>query len=364
MTQIPDNNAILISNPTNIRYLTGFVGVESRDAYLLLLSDKAVLFVSPLYEIEAKKVQLEHSFLQKHFPTITKLELRILSANNRIAKQLFTVCTDEDVDALSYEADNLTVAEYSAFKNILSPITLTQSKNGIEILRMKKFSNEIASITAAANLTDECFTFIQTKIKKGVTESALAWEIESFFRKSGAQLAFSPIVAFGPNSALPHYVPIGQGRTLSENEIILLDFGARVDGYCADMTRMLFVGKPKDEWLFAYRNVLLANERTIGMLANGERNGSALDRKSRDLITEAKLPEYPHSLGHGVGLDIHEAPRLTIHQDAKIMPRMMVTIEPGVYIENEFGIRIEDLVYVKETGIDVLSKSTKDVIIL
>ena len=355
---------IFITNATNIRYLTGFVGVESRDAYLLLLETHAYLFVSGLYETEAKKIRLENSFLQKHFPAITKIEIRILSANNRIAKQLSAVCLQEDVDTLSYEADDVTVLEYTAFKNVLSPITLSQSKNPTESLRTKKFSSEIDSITKAAELTDECFTFIQTKIHPGVTEGSLAWEIESFFRNNGAQLAFSPIVAFGTNTALPHYMPQGAGKTLEASDIILLDFGARVDGYCADMTRMLFMGTPHKEWLAAYRAVLAANERAIGALANGEKSGLALDRLARDIITNAKLPDYPHSLGHAVGLDIHEAPRLSIYQDAKISPRMAITIEPATYIPNEFGIRIEDLVYMKETGISVLSKSTKDVIIL
>ncbi len=357
-------NNLFITNPTNIQYLTGFVGVDSRDAYLLILQNTAYLFVSGLYESEAKTILLNDSLLQKHFPQIDALKICILSANNRIAKQLSAVCQKEEIDTLLYESDNMTVAEYTAFKNILAPITLSQSHDIIETLRIKKFSHEITSITAAANLTDACFTFIQTKVKKDIAEAELAWEIESFFKKEGAQLAFAPIVAFGANSALPHYAPKSLGRTLSENDIILLDFGARINGYCADMTRMLFVGEPKKEWLAAYRAVLAANERAIGALANGEKNGSALDRLARDIITNAKLPDYPHSLGHAVGLDIHEAPRISIYQDVKLSPREVITIEPGAYIADEFGIRIEDLIYIKETGIDVLSKSTKDVIIL
>ena len=355
---------IFITNATNIRYLTGFFGVENRDAYLLILESNAYLFVSGLYENEAKNISLPTSLLQKHFPQITTLKICILSANNRIAKQLASICHKEEIDTLLYESDSLTVAEYTAFKNVLSPITLSQSRDIIENLRTKKFANEVASITTAANLTDAAFTFIQTKVIKGITEGELAWEIESFFKHAGAQLAFTPIVAFGKNSALPHYSPTGLGATLSDTDIILLDFGARVNGYCADMTRMLFVGEPKKEWLDAYRAVLAANERAIGLLAKGERNGSAIDNLARDIVTNAKLPDYPHSLGHAVGLDIHEAPRLSIYQETTLLPRMAITIEPATYIPDEFGIRIEDLVYIKETGIDVLSKSTKDVIIL
>ena len=239
---------------------------------------------------------------------------------------------------------------------------------------MKKFPREITAIRKAANLTDECFTFIQKKIHKGVTESELAWEIETFFRQAGAQLAFSPIVAFGKNSSLPHYSPNGQGSTLSENDLILFDFGARVDGYCADMTRMIFIGKSKPEWIKAYNTVLKAQTTALDLLSNhfhlsinesvSKLNGADIDQASREIIEDSGLPTYPHSLGHGVGLDIHEAPRLTIHQDATLTADMVITIEPATYIPEQFGIRIEDLIHITHSGIDILSKSTKNITIL
>lgn len=373
------NNSIFITNPTNIRYLIGFVGVERRDAYLLLLSTKAFLFVSSLYTQEAKKMQLNNSFLQKHFPKIQSLDVHILSSDNRITKQLATLCKKESIQNLQYESDDLTVSEYTSFKNALPSLTLIPIQNVIETLRMKKFPHEIASIKKAATITDKCFTYIQTKIKKGVTESQIAWDIETFFRKAGAQLSFSPIVAFGPNSALPHYATVGQGSTLSGNEIILLDFGARVDGYCADMTRMIFVGKPKLEWIKAYDTVLKAQTTAIDLLSHHfhlsinesgvknkgiEVNGAEIDQICRKILEDAGLPSYPHSVGHGVGLDIHEAPRLTIHQDSVLTTDMVVTVEPATYMAGDFGIRIEDLVYLTNSGISVLSKSTKGIVVL
>lgn len=354
---------LFITNATNIRYLTGFVGVESRDAYLLLLETKAFLLVSPLYEEEAKKVLLQNSYLTHHFPTIKALDVNILTPDNRIGRQLQTICEKEGIEDLQFESDNLSVSEYDAYQKFLPSLILTPTQNIIEALRMKKFPQEIASITNAAKLTDDCFTYIQTKIKKGVTESELAWDIETFFRNAGAQLAFSPIVAFGPNSALPHYSPVGQGSTLSENDIILFDFGARVDGYCADMTRMIFVGTPKKEWLDAYQAVLDAQTTALTSITT-TCSGKSADQAARDVLEKTNLPLYPHSLGHGVGLDIHETPRLTIHQDNKLVAGMIITVEPATYIAGDFGIRIEDLLYISETKTEVLSKSTKDVIIL
>lgn len=368
-------DSLLITTPTNIRYLTGFIGVESRDAYLLLLPTKAFLFVSQLYEEEAKNIQLNNSFLQKHYLRIKSLDICILSSNNKITNQLQTICKKEHIKTLAFESENLTVSEYEMFKKIIP--TLSPTQNHIEILRMNKFPNEITSITKAAKLTDEGFTFIQHKVHKGVTESELAWEIESFIRNKNAQLAFSPIVAFGKNSSMPHYQ--SSGVRLQSSDIILFDFGARVDGYCADMTRTIFVGKPKPEWIRAYSAVLKAQTAALDLLTQCfhlsinesgtenkgiEINGAEIDQASRIILENTGLPTYPHSLGHGVGLDIHEAPRLTIHHDTTLSPDMVITIEPATYIPNEFGIRIEDLIHITDSGIEVLSKSTKNITIL
>lgn len=378
---------LLITTPTNIRYLTGFVGVEERDAYLLLLPTKTFLFVSPLYKEEATKAQLNNSFLQKHFPKIKSLDICILSSNNKITKQLQTICEKEHIKTLAFESENLTVSEYEMFNKTIT--TLSPTQNRIENLRMKKFPKEIESINKAAKLTDECFTFIQTKIQKDITESELTWEIESFFRKNGAQLAFSPIVAFGKNSSQPHYNPTTTGPfdsaqgeqsgILQKQDVALFDFGAKIDGYCADMTRMIFVGKPKSEWIKSYDAVLKAQTAALDLLTQHfhlsinesgaknkciEVNGAEIDQASRKIIDNAGLPTYPHSLGHGVGLDIHESPRLTIHQDATLTADMVITIEPATYLTGKYGIRIEDLVLITTTGIEVLSKSSKNITIL
>ncbi len=248
---------------------------------------------------------------------------------------------------------------------------------------MIKREDEIENIRQAANLTDQCFDFILGKLKPGVTETEIAWQIEFFLRGSGsdlrkrtvptppATLAFSPIVAFGENTSQPHYNPnftrpglAMQGQALRKNDLVLLDFGARVNGYCADMTRVVFIGKPKDEWIKAYNVVLNAQQKALDLLKDGVRSGATLDAAAKEVISESDLPPYPHGLGHNVGLDIHEAPRLSVKKDANLLPGMVFSIEPGVYIEGQYGIRIEDLVLLKQDGIEILSQSSKKIMIL
>lgn len=337
---------MLISNPTNIRYLTGFVGVspEEREAYALVTGDKTQLFVTALYREEGKR------FHAKEF-----------SRDNPIEKQLAKLLPTGST--LEFEEADLTVAEYQKLKKALPRITLVASKNKIEKLRMIKREEEIALIRKAAKITDACFHHILSKLTPGVEEREIAWEIESFFRKSNAESAFSPIVAFSDHSSQPHYSARGplaepQGVPLRGQDIVLLDFGAKVNGYSSDLTRVVFVGKPKEEWKKAYQTVKEAQEAAIKLLRPGV-SGAVVDQAARSVITESGFPDYPHGLGHGVGLAIHEAPRLNVKKPETLAAGMVVTVEPGIYKEGAYGIRIEDLILLKKNGIEILSKSPK-----
>lgn len=350
--------ALFITNPTNIRYLTGFVGVDKRDAYLLLANNKKILFTTRLY-------------------------------NGIPLEQLPTIIKKEKIKKLAFEETDVTVAEYETFKRQLRGVTLVPTKNRIEDMRMIKRDDEIANIRQASKLTDECFVHILPKLtptsakasagRFGVEEGEIAWEIEAFFRKRGATAAFSPVVAFGKNTSQPHYqlgsdLENPKSLTLSSTDIALLDFGAKVNGYCADMTRVVFIGKPKDEWEHAYQTVLEAQKAALNYLhlegvkahlpGGVQLSGAQADRVAREVIKKAGFPVYPHSLGHSVGLAIHEAPRLTIRKDANLLPNMVITIEPAIYIEDQYGIRIEDLVLLKKDAIEVLSKANKEFICL
>jgi Xaa-Pro aminopeptidase len=241
---------------------------------------------------------------------------------------------------------------------------------------MKKTAIEIGYIRDACAITDECFTYILSQIRPGITEGEIAQKIETFFLQKNAELAFPVIAAFGQNTSLVHYLESKNSTVrCRDNEIILLDFGAKIHGYCSDMTRMIFVGQPKDEWKEAYAAVCLAQHVAIAALDDQaiaaqhlhiplQYSGASLDQLARHVIQIRKFPVYPHSLGHNIGRKIHEKPKLTIKKDAWIIPGMVFTIEPGVYIENKYGIRIEDTVCLNSDGLEILTKSTKELIII
>lgn len=363
MNLLTNLDALLITNPTNIRYLTGFVGAapEEREAYCLLAQESAYLFTNALYRENAKKLT-RNPVSFKRLNLLGSLALQGLtfieiSREEPFAKKLAEILTgSRPVRKLGFEENNVTVAEYKKIEKELNGVTLVPTQGRIEELRMIKREDEIENIKAAAKITDECFKFVLKKIKPGIRESDIAMAIEAFIRTHGAELAFPPIVAFGTNTSQPHYQ--SSDMRLQSRDIILMDFGARVNGYCSDMTRMVFVGKPKDEWIGAYKTVLEAQQKALGALS------SKADQIAREVIKKSGFPVYPHSLGHGVGLDIHEAPRLTIKKDATLQPGMVVTVEPGIYIEGSYGVRLEDLVLLKKDGIEIVSTSTKKIIIL
>lgn len=267
---------------------------------------------------------------------------------------------DLNITTLEFEENNLTVAEYNKLAKVC---TLVPTQNRIEKLRQIKRPDEMVNIKLAAAITDQCFKFLMHRIRPGATESRLALEIEGFFKYKGAQNAFLPIVAFNEHASQPHYDSKGNSP-LRRGSLILLDFGARVNGYCADMTRVVFIGPLKAEWKTAYQTVLAAQQKVLDLLAEGERRGATLDTAAREVIDEASLPPYQHSLGHNIGLDVHEGPRLTVKKDEKLLPGMVFSVEPGVYIEGTYGIRIEDLVRLTDTGIQPLTRSPKTITIL
>lgn len=351
MNILTGTDALLITNPTNIRYLTGFTGAspEEREAYILLTAKKTFLFTNSLYMEKAK--------------SLANVTVMQISREDPIATEVKKLCEKLKLDILGFEENNLTVAEYVRLTEQLPAVRFVATRNTIEERRQMKSPKELANIKLAVTLTDQCFKFITRRIRPGVTERRLAAEIEGFFKYKGAELAFSPIVAFNDHASQPHWESKGN-NPLRRGSLILLDFGAKVNGYCADMTRVVFLGKPKTEWVTAYNTVLAAQTKAIDLLKNGVRNGATLDAAAREVIAEAGLPPYAHSLGHCVGLDIHENPRLSDKKAETLKTGMVFSVEPGVYLAGQYGIRIEDLVRLTDTGVEILSKAPKNVTIL
>lgn len=360
-------DALLITHPLNIRYLTDFAGLapSEREAYVLVTGNKNYLFTSALYLEQVRKLADNHQLSAFR----RKMEVIEISQESPLAKKLKS-CLDALKQGrtlkpitLGFEEADLTVAEFNRLNKELAEYELVPTHNRVEELRKIKRPDEIVHIRRAAKLTDRCFAYILKKLKVGVTETEISWEIESYFRKHDAESAFSPIVAFNQNSSQPHYSSSASCKLMADS-LILLDFGARVAGYCADMTRVVFVDNPTSEQKKVYETLKNAQEKALTLLQNGERSGAILDQSARDVLTKSGFPPYPHSLGHAAGLAIHERPRLTMKRDETLQPGMVVTVEPGVYLEGKFGVRIEDLVLIKENGIEILSRSSKDLLVL
>jgi Xaa-Pro aminopeptidase len=245
----------------------------------------------------------------------------------------------------------------------LSPVKLVPSEGIVEKQRMIKDGGEIAIMQEAANLADRAFEHILSYIKPGVSEKDIALELEVFMRSQGAtSSSFETIVASGERSALPHGV--ASDRIIGRDEFVKLDYGAYYNGYCSDITRTVVVGKPSDKHREIYEIVKEAQQYALDNLVPGM-TGKEGDALTRDIITRYGYGEYfGHGTGHGLGMEIHEAPRLSLTGDIVLVPGMTVTVEPGIYLPGFGGVRIEDDVVVTDKGIRILTSSPKQLIVL
>lgn len=237
----------------------------------------------------------------------------------------------------------------------------------------KMSSKEIALIEKACRLTDKTFDYILGEIKPGVTEKEISLKIRKFINKNGALLSFRSIVAFGKNSSEPHHKPTE--TKLKKADIVLLDFGAKIEGYCSDMTRTVFMGRATDKQKRIYRTVLKAQRRAIKFLmrvqpligTNSKGKGlnpsvKEVDKTARDYIISQGYTPMPHGLGHGIGKKVHERPKLSPKSKERLTLNMVFSVEPGIYLKNFGGVRIEDTVVLEKTGLRILTKSTKGII--
>lgn len=257
------------------------------------------------------------------------------------------------------EMDHISMDHGNTLQKKLGNIPMV-SMNGLpEKLRMVKDEAEIEIIAKAAKITDATFEYVLTIVKPGMSEAELEMAMYIHMRELGSQgPSFSTIVASGPNSSLPHATP-GE-RHFQSGDLVTLDFGAGLDGYCSDFTRTFAIGKVDPELRKIYDIVLEAQLASLDALCAGK-TGKQVDSVARDIITKAGYgPQFGHGLGHGVGRMIHEDPRLSIKGDTVLEPNMVVTIEPGIYLPGKGGVRIEDLCLVTEDGCRLFSASTKE----
>ena len=331
-------DALLVTNPPNVRYLTGFSSPE--DASVLVLPDKAVMLTDGRYTAQAQ----EEALLP--YEIVTSADSRIADLANGLR--------------LGVEAEHITLKRNRELTEKLeaAPKPLEQI---VAQLRVVKRSDEIELLREAARITDAAFSSILDFIEEGVTEVEVALELERSMVLAGADgAAFEIIVASGIRGAMPHGT--ASQKKIAAGDLVTMDFGALYRGYHADMTRTVAVGEIGAEEKRLYDAVLEAQKRGVAAVRPG-RSGRAVDAIARDYLAEQGLAKsFPHSLGHGTGLQIHEEPRLSQRSDDVLQPGMIVTVEPGVYVLGFTGLRIEDLVLVTEDGHEVLSHSPKNLI--
>ncbi|MCJ7520928.1 MAG: Xaa-Pro peptidase family protein [Dehalococcoidia bacterium] len=336
-----DIDAILISQGYNRRYLSGFTG----SAGLLLITQDRALLVTDFRYIEQA---------QSEAP-----EFEIIRMQGAVSQWFPTFVSGLRIQKLGFEDRDVSVNTYKEFTEAISgldyEIGLVPTSGLVESLRSVKDDEELKYLEQAAALSDAALEEILPGMQPGMSEKALAWELESFLRRSGSEpLPFDIIVASGPNSALPHAKPTE--RAILENEPVVIDLGARVGGYVSDITRTVCLGEGGNTFRRIYDIVLGAQLTAMATLQAGM-NGEQVDQLGRTVIAKAGYKEnFGHGLGHGIGLAAHEEPRLGPNSTSIITEGMVFTIEPGIYISGWGGVRIEDTVLITRRGCEVLTK--------
>lgn len=333
----------LVSRPENIYYLSGFTGST---ALLFITQDEAFIVTDFRYIQQAEK---EASYFQ-----VFKIERDRLETLKDLASS---------VDSLAFESTHISHSAYLKYRDVFGEILLIPDENLIEDMRVIKDEEEIAMIKEAARRADRAFTHILPFIKAGVKERELALELEFFMKKEGAsKLPFAIIVASGKRGSLPHGV--ASDKEIKKGELITMDFGSYFEGYCSDITRTVGLGPLSDRKKEIYGIVQEAQKKAREGIRAGLM-GKEVDKISRDIIEGYSLGEYfGHGLGHGVGLMVHERPTLSKDKEEILKEGMLVTIEPGIYIPDWGGVRIEDMILVKEDKGQVLTQSNRELILL
>ncbi len=334
-------DGILLYKPENRRYVSGFTGSTG----YVLITETDAKFITDFRYIEQATVQCDG--------------FEIIETGNK--KTIVDVLNELTLFKLGVEEDYMTYGQFIELTNKLMGTKLVPLEGAILKLRSVKTSDEIKNIKKAANIADRAFEHILKFIKPGLTELDIALELEFFMKKKGAsKLSFEPIVASGKRSSLPH--GIASDKIIETGDMITLDFGCVYNGYCSDMTRTIVLGRANDRQKEIYNIVLEAQKTSLKAVKPGI-TGAELDVIARNIINDNGYGQYfGHGLGHGVGLEVHELPRINARGNVPMEPGMVITIEPGIYISNFGGVRIEDLVLATDKGYEVLSKSTKNLI--
>jgi Xaa-Pro aminopeptidase len=341
-------DGFMVTQPENRRYLSGFTGSSG---ILIITQERQALATDSRY----------YGQVRQQCP-----DWELIEVGSDFAGQMLEILRQFELGArkVGFETAQVSVATLNSWERALKGrLVLVDTENFVETLRMRKDEAEIATIKKAVALADETLVHITRWMRPGMTENQVAWEIESYMRTHGASaVSFEPIVASGANSAMPHARPTE--RILQAGEPITMDFGCMVDGYCSDLTRTFCLGQPADDkYLTVWQTVLKAQE----LAEDGARagmTGEQVDKLARDVISEAGFGDYfGHGLGHGVGLAIHESPRYSFTYPHEVPVGAVMTVEPGIYIPDWGGVRIEDMVVAREGGVEILTRAPKQAVL-
>jgi len=341
-------DAFIITSLAHIRYLTGFSGSNA----IVVIMPRSVYFFTDGRYTEQIKTELKPL---PRLKTFIERDVWGYVAQHNLLK---------DAVRVGFEADHVSFATADSIKKSLKPIKLLPCKGWLEQITAPKTDEEAGYIKKAADITATVYDYILNFVKPGMRENEIAAEISYQGRKLGAEHdAFEVIVASGPRGALPH--GHASDKKLKKGELVTLDFGFAVNGFNSDMTRTFALGKPKPEHKKIY-NIVLEAESTAIEAVHAGINAKVLDAVARDIIEKAGYGEnFTHSLGHGLGINVHEQPGISFRSDKVVIPEhCVITIEPGIYVPDVCGVRIEDDVRVTASGCTVLTSSPKELIIV
>ena len=338
--------ALVLTALPNIRYVSGFTGST---ATVLITLDRAIILVDARYTLQAGQ----------ECPGF-----EVIQYSGDVLKSAAGLVNEMAPGRLGFEAEHMTYSSHARLRSLVSKETkLTSTKRIVESIRYVKDPDEIEKIRRAVVIVDECFSYIIKHIKPGMMEREVALDIDTFMRKHGAEMqGFETIVAAGPNAAFPHHKPTD--AVLQAGQMVKLDYGALLDGYNSDITRTIFLGEPDDKQREVYNVVLGAQLAAIDAIRPGK-SGKEIDAVARDYITSKGYGDnFGHGLGHSLGVEVHDGPGLSPTSEVVLLSGMVMTVEPGIYIEGWGGVRIEDDVVVWDDGAEILTKSTKDVVVV
>lgn len=337
-------DALLVTNMFNVRYLANFTGSTG----LVVITKENAYFVTDFRYTEQAAAEAKG--------------FEIIKNEGPIFEEVAKIVENDKIEKLGFEQENVTYSTYNRINDLI-PCELVPVTGLVEKLREVKTDDEIALIKEAIDITEKAYDYILGFVKPGVTEIEVANELDFYMRKEGAQsVSFDTIVASGVRSAMPHGV--ASDKVIEEGDMVTIDFGCYYNGYVSDMTRTFAVGDPGEELKEIYEIVYQANKK-VNESAKAGMTGAELDAIARDYIAEHGYgPQFGHTLGHGIGLEVHEGPSLSFRNEEELVVNNIVTNEPGIYVPGLGGVRIEDDLVIKENGVEVLMTTPKELIIL